>query len=570
MARRTIVVVGGYGSGVSAAATAREIDEDARIVLVDPAAEASTAVAAVPYAISGEAVSVAALARSRPEALATLYGIEVRPAGGALRVEPGARALHFGGERLEYTALVHAMGAETTPDARVPAAANVQRLRTLADVEAVRAQGGGGGRAPILGGSPSAVDAADAFRRGGFAVTLVHAGPRILADFSEMGSARAADALRAAGIEVLAGETPARSAVEAGRIRSVTLSGGATLHVGLVLVTGPLRPQSALLAAAGAELNEDGSVVVDECCLTSLPARLRLRRVGRGAARGHGLAGVAAPGRPRRPTRPGGGGVAAGGQGRLEPVLNTSIVRAGELTLGRTGLSLEEAVVFAAAEEVGVVSVHGSSCERSLSSSQPLAIDLVYHKGDGRILGAEVAGKAGADKRVDVLSTAIVGGLTVERISTLDLAYAPPFSTTRDVVNVAGGSPPPPAPAWPGPGPRASWRSGRLRGHRGRGAGARPHRRGDPCAGHPAGGPARPHRRPAPGPPDRVRERDRPAGLRGGPDRAAARLPGRRLPDRRPPLVAGGGAPGEAGEPPPLAACRGAARQRRQGARARR
>src|SRR5687767_10957572 len=130
MARRTIVVVGGYGSGVSAAATAREIDEDARIVLVDPAAEASSAVAAVPYAISGEAVSVAALARSRPEALATLYGIEVRAAEGPLRIDSGARVLHGVGGKLEYTALVHAMGAETSPDPRLPAAANVQRLRT--------------------------------------------------------------------------------------------------------------------------------------------------------------------------------------------------------------------------------------------------------------------------------------------------------------------------------------------------------------------------------------------------------------------------------------------------------
>ena len=208
--------------------------------------------------------------------------------------------------------------------------------------------------------------------------------------------------------------------------------------MGLVLVTGPLRPQSALLAAAGAELNEDGSVVVDECCLTSLP---HVYACGASVAVPHAVTGwpvwLPQAGLADR-TAMVAGAVAAGGQGRLEPVLNTSIVRAGELTLGRTGLSLEEAVVFAAAEEVGVVSVHGSSCERSLSSSQPLAIDLVYHKGDGRILGAEVAGKAGADKRVDVLSTAIVGGLTVERISTLDLAYAPPFSTTRDVVNVAG------------------------------------------------------------------------------------------------------------------------------------
>ena len=119
------------------------------------------------------------------------------------------------------------------------------------------------------------------------------------------------------------------------------------------------------------------------------------------------------------------GSVAAGGQARLEPVLNTSIVRAGELTLARTGLAWDEAVEYATEEEIGQVSVHGSSCERTLSASQPLAIDMIYHRGDGRILGAEVAGKAGADKRVDVLSAAILGGMTVERISALDLAYAP-------------------------------------------------------------------------------------------------------------------------------------------------
>jgi rhodanese-related sulfurtransferase len=179
-------------------------------------------------------------------------------------------------------------------------------------------------------------------------------------------------------------------------------------------------------------------VVVDEGCLTSLP---HVYACGASVAVPHAVTGwpvwLPQAGLADR-TAMVAGAVAAGGHGRLEPVLNTSIVRAGELTIARTGLGLEEALAFAPAEEVGVVSVHGSSCERPLAASQPLAIDLVYHKGDGRILGAEVAGKAGADKRVDVLSTAIVGGLTVERISTLDLAYAPPFSTTRDVVNVAG------------------------------------------------------------------------------------------------------------------------------------
>jgi rhodanese-related sulfurtransferase len=208
--------------------------------------------------------------------------------------------------------------------------------------------------------------------------------------------------------------------------------------VDLVLITGPLRPHSALLRAAGAELNEDGSVVVDELCATSLP---HVYACGASVAVPHAVTGwpvwLPPAGRADR-TAMVAGAVAAGGLARLEPVLNTSIVRAGELTLARTGLAWDEAVEYATEEEIGQVSVHGSSCERTLSASQPLAIDLVYHVGDGRILGAEVAGKAGADKRVDVLSAAIVGGMTVERISALDLAYAPPFSTARDVVNVAG------------------------------------------------------------------------------------------------------------------------------------
>ena len=438
MGKRTILVLGGYGSGVTAATAAREIDEEARIVLVDPGGEASSTVAAVPYAISGETASVSALSRGRPEALAASHGIEMRPAPGTIRIDAGARKLHLDGEALDYTALVHALGAETAPDAKVPAATNVHRLRTLGDLESVRAGLGPRARVCVLGGSPTAVEAADAFRRGGHAVTMVDSEARLLADFSAMGSARAAEALRASGVELILGEGPAGGDVVAGRLTSLRLAGGTKVPVDLVLITGPLRPRSELLRAAGAELNEDGSVVVDEFCATSLP---HVFACGASVAVPHAVTGwpvwLPQAGVADR-TAMVAGAVAAGGQARLEPVLNTSIVRAGELTLARTGLAWDEAVEYATEEEIGQVSVHGSSCERTLSASQPLAIDLVYHRGDGRILGAEVAGKAGADKRVDVLSAAIVGGMTVERISALDLAYAPPFSTARDVVNVAG------------------------------------------------------------------------------------------------------------------------------------
>jgi rhodanese-related sulfurtransferase len=128
---------------------------------------------------------------------------------------------------------------------------------------------------------------------------------------------------------------------------------------------------------------------------------------------------------------------AVGGQTRLAPVVGTIVVRAGDLVLARTGLTGEEAEAYAGAD-VGVATVHGSSVERFLSASQTLSLELLYHRGNGRILGAEAWGRAGVDKRIDVLAAAILGGLTVEQLALVDLAYAAPFGTVRDVANVAG------------------------------------------------------------------------------------------------------------------------------------
>jgi rhodanese-related sulfurtransferase len=113
------------------------------------------------------------------------------------------------------------------------------------------------------------------------------------------------------------------------------------------------------------------------------------------------------------------------------------VVRAGSLVLARTGLTHEETQAFAG-PDFGSVTVHGSSCERFLSASQPLSLELLYHSGSGLILGAEAWGRDGVDKRIDVVALALLGGLSVEQLALADLAYAPTLGTVRDVVNVAG------------------------------------------------------------------------------------------------------------------------------------
>jgi rhodanese-related sulfurtransferase len=224
---------------------------------------------------------------------------------------------------------------------------------------------------------------------------------------------------------------------EGARITGLVLRSGRDMPTDIVIAAGAVRPRTDLLQAAGAEVLEDGSVSVDESCSTSLAG---VYACGLCVALPHAITSwpvwlpqVAIGDKTAQVA----GAAAAGAKACMSPILGTVIVRAGALTLARTGLDETEAVEFAG-EEVARVSVHGSSCDRFLASARPLALDLLFHRGDGRVLGAEVVGQEGADKRIDVLAVAIQGGLTVEQLSMLDLAYAPPFSTPRDVVNVAG------------------------------------------------------------------------------------------------------------------------------------
>jgi rhodanese-related sulfurtransferase len=131
------------------------------------------------------------------------------------------------------------------------------------------------------------------------------------------------------------------------------------------------------------------------------------------------------------------GACAAGGDATLEPVVGAAIVRAGAVTIARSGLTREEAVAFVGAD-VDAVQVHVPSHDTFLPGAKLVSIELVYRRSSGEILGAQVAGGDGADKRADVLATAVHAGMSVEQIAMLDLSYAASYSSARDPVNVAG------------------------------------------------------------------------------------------------------------------------------------
>ena len=440
MPARTIVVVGGALAGPAAAARAREIDEKARIVLLERSKAVSYAVCGLAYHVSREVPSLDDLDRERAAFFRDVYRVEVRTGVEIGRIDPRAREVRIKGSQLRYDALVFALGAESVvPEIDgLAGATNVFRFRTLADLKGVMARLKGARRkVAILGGSFLGVEAADALLRRNCRVTLLEKASRLLPRFSEGLAGMGARALEQAGATVLTGANAERAQRRGKSVVALRLGSGESVAVDLVIVATGLRPRTELLRQAGARLLGDGTVVVDERCATSLPD---VYACGVCVSLPHAVSVRPtwfAQAAQADKTAQVAGANAAGGDARMGPVLGTAIVRAGALALARTGLTGADAADFAGGD-LETVTIHAPSHDPYFPGSQRVALRLFTQRSSGRVLGAEATGSDGVDKRIDVLATAILGGLKVEQLSTLDLAYAPPYSAARDPVNVAG------------------------------------------------------------------------------------------------------------------------------------
>jgi rhodanese-related sulfurtransferase len=216
---------------------------------------------------------------------------------------------------------------------------------------------------------------------------------------------------------------------------SVELTDGRRVGADLVLLAAGVRPESTLAAAAGLTLGTRGAVVVDEHLRTSAPA---VYAVGDAIEVADAVTGAPALVPLAGPANRQGRAVADhlfGRGGRRSPVLGTAIVRVFGVVAAVTGRT--EKALRAAGVEHDVVHLHHAQHAGYYPGARPIHLKLLFAP-DGRILGAQATGAEGVDKRIDVIATAIRAGLTVTDLAELDLAYAPPFGSARDPVNMAG------------------------------------------------------------------------------------------------------------------------------------
>ncbi|MDC7804989.1 FAD-dependent oxidoreductase [Sphingomonas sp. BLCC-B65] len=437
-----IVIVGGVAGGMSCAARARRLDEAAEIIVLERGAHVSFANCGLPYYVGGEIADESALLVQTPASLKASLALDVRPGHEVTAVDAAAKTVTVmsadGVDTLHYDALVLAPGAAAaTPPITGLDSPRVRTLRSVEDAVALRDRvQAGARRAVVLGAGFIGIEAAEALAQRGLHTTVVEFAPHVLPPLEDELAALVTAELRTLGIEVRAGT--AATAVESGEDGDVVvLDDGTRLDADIIVLSVGVRPDTAVFEAAGVACVR-GAMIIDEHGRTSLPD---VYAVGDATASVDAVTGAVRPVALAGPANRAGRLVA---DAILRPEharplprpVGTAIVRVGAQTVAMTGAN--RAALAAAGIDADTLHLHpGQHAGYFPGASQ---IHLVVHirRSDGLLLGAQAVGADGVDKRIDVLATAIRAGWAVDELIDLDLAYAPPYGSAKDPVNMVG------------------------------------------------------------------------------------------------------------------------------------
>jgi NADPH-dependent 2,4-dienoyl-CoA reductase/sulfur reductase-like enzyme/rhodanese-related sulfurtransferase len=462
-APRTIVVVGGVAGGMSAAARARRLDEHAEIIVFEQGDYVSFANCGLPYHLSGEIARRESLLLHTPASLASSLNLDVRTGHRVTGIDRDAREVTVQTEdrtfRQSYDALLLAPGAVAV---RPPIAGldhpAVHTLRTVPDVDALRDSLDGlladlppdspAPRAVVIGAGFIGLEAVEALASRGLQVHLVELADHVLPPIDAELAPLLADELAAHGVDLrLAVSAQAVEPVDASAIEdlgetgstgdvTVTLSDGSRLAADLVIVNVGVRPASSLAREAGLDLGPTGAIRVDADQRTSDPY---IWAVGDAVEVFHAVTGATGPvplaGPANRQGRRAADSICGHRTTPQASVLGTAIVRVFDLTAATTGAN--QATLRRAGIVHEVVHIHPGDHAGYYPGAETMHLVATFSP-DGTLLGAQGVGRAGVDKRIDVLATAIRAGMTADDLAELELAYAPPYGSAKDAVNMLG------------------------------------------------------------------------------------------------------------------------------------
>lgn len=434
-----IIIIGAVAAGTSAAAKARRNREDAEIVVYEKDSDISYSGCGMPYYLGGEVEDASALTPRDPAYFQSKYKVDIRTRNEVTGINPIAHTVtvrnlatgHVFSDT--YDKLVIATGARSSvpPIAGVDLA-HVFTLRSIGDMRRIKAflDSHKPESVVIIGTGFIGLEVAENLKGLGVRVTLLEKLPQVTPGLDPDMAVHVQAHLEKSGVAVHTGVSI--EAITAGGVR---LADGAVMAADMVLVATGVKPNTELAAAAGVALGVAGAIRVDARMQTNLPD---IYACGDCIEHLHRVTGKPVY-RPLGSTANKTGRIAGdsitGGDLAFRGILGTGIFRAFGMTVAQTGLSEREART----EGFDTVVCHNIKPDRpEYMHGQEMVIKGVADRATGKLLGAQIVGFRGVDKRIDVFVTAITFGARAEDLFHLDLAYAPPFATTKDPVLYTG------------------------------------------------------------------------------------------------------------------------------------
>lgn len=436
-APQRVVIVGGVAGGMSTAARLRRLAAEVSITVLERSGHVSFANCGLPYFVGGLIEEEDDLTLQTPEQLFARFRLDIRVDCEVItidRVEHRVmtRSTITGTEAVvDYDKLVLSMGAVPIRPP-IPGYDRVRTLRTVEDAARLAADVTiAPSTAVVIGAGFIGLEMAENLEGQGIDVTIVEAASQVLSPLDPEMAILVADELTAHGVDV-----QTNSSVASIGDTTVTLVDGRVVPAELVVGAIGIRPDVALAQRAGLRLGPSGGIAVNEANQTS---DHDIYAVGDAAEKADAVSNATSLIALANVANRQGRRVAdhiAGRPSRAVPSLGTAIVKVFDLVAATVGWS--ERRLRAADRPVRAIHSHPFDHATYYPGATRMAAKLIFDPNDGTILGAQIVGHAGVDKRIDVIAAAMAGGLTADRLADLELAYAPPFSSAKDPVNLLG------------------------------------------------------------------------------------------------------------------------------------
>ena len=442
------VIIGGVAGGASCAARLRRLDETAQIIIMERGDYISYANCGLPYHVGGVIPSRDALLVQTPEAMKKKFNIDVRIRNEVMSIDREKKVISVRkmetGEMYEesYDTLVIATGSSPLrPPIPGIQSDRIQTLWTVNDTDRIRlaVQQQHAKTAAVIGGGFIGLEMAENLRHAGLSVSLIEAADQVMAPLDPEMVAMLHANIRENGVDLYLGDGVAAFEETADSV-TIALSSGKNVDADIVILSIGVRPNSQLAKDAGLALNERGGICVDDFLRTSdasIYAVGDVIEVEDFIFKNRTMVPLAGPANKQ-------GRIAAdniaGGREKYEGTQGTSVAKVFDLAAASTGANektLQKRGLVKGKDYESIIITQNSHAGY-YPGAVPLTLKLLFSPDGSMIFGAQIVGRDGVDKRIDTLAVAIRLGAGIKDLKNLELAYAPPFSSAKDPVNMAG------------------------------------------------------------------------------------------------------------------------------------